>query len=99
MSESAGRLTSLLQALAAAVDSDAGAWLFLDDGEGRLRLAAQAVMPRRRFAMFRLPKLLRRGGSSERSGTVELILVPDVHGGVLALERSRSEGFSSEDRA
>ena len=94
--ETAARLERLLQELSSAVDADSGAGLYLDDGDGRLELVAQSRGPLRR--VFRLPRLLPRSGA-ERTASVELISVPDLRGGLIVLERTRSEPFSSDDRA
>ena len=54
--ETSARLERLLEELSAAVDADAGAGLYLDDGDGRLELVAQSSGPSRRT--FRLPRIV-----------------------------------------
>jgi diguanylate cyclase (GGDEF)-like protein len=91
------RLERLLAELAAAVDADRGAALFLDAGEGAMELVAESG-PRQR-GRARLPTLLRRPDQRQPEATVELIVLPDVRSGVVVLERGRAEPFTAEDRA
>ena len=90
------RLERLLEELSSAIDADAGAGLYLDDGDGRLEQVAQSSGSSRRA--FRLPRIVLRPGS-DRAGSVEFISIPDVRGGFIVLERGRAEPFSSDDRA
>ena len=86
--ETSARLARLLDELSGAVDADAGAGLYLDDGDGRLEQVAQSGGPSRR--PFRLPRIVLRP-ASDRAGSVEFISIPDVRGGFIVLERARAE--------
>lgn len=100
---------SALKHLAVAVDADRGVHLFLDRGDGVLELVASV----REGHALQVdaptagpdgddPGLLRRilppslGGSA---GSVARLALPEERGGLLVLERKRSEPFNDEDLA
>jgi diguanylate cyclase (GGDEF)-like protein len=94
MNTSPDRLQHLLHDLASAVGADAGAGLYLDDGEGTLELVAQTsvVTPSRPGRWWCRKPVVDRGRTL-------LVAVPDVRGGLLILERGSHDEFSSDDRA
>jgi diguanylate cyclase (GGDEF)-like protein len=94
MTKSAEQLESLLQDLVRAVAADAGAGLYLDDGEGMLQLVAQTKARGQLVqGRWRRPKPV-----ADRGRTL-LVAVPDVRGGVLVLEREGRDEFTSDDQA
>jgi diguanylate cyclase (GGDEF)-like protein len=97
-----------LRHLAAAIDADHGAHLYLDRGDGIMRLAASVkegrivpsdhkgeirVSPEQGILRRAFPSLAHPPGASLR------MALPDSHGGLLVLERRRREPFSEEDVA
>jgi diguanylate cyclase (GGDEF)-like protein len=75
------------------VAADAGAALYLDDGDGALTLVA-STQPTAQSS--RWMRLLRREGGE---GPTLIVPVPDAAGGMLVLERSGRNDFTREDRA
>ncbi len=93
-------LLELLSELARDVGADAGASLYLDDGDGVLELVASTLGPSRPSRTRDLLGRLRRGRADVQASASTLVLsVPDRHGGVLVLERSSDQEFSHHDRA
>ncbi|CAN5614413.1 hypothetical protein BH23CHL7_BH23CHL7_07780 [soil metagenome] len=87
------RLTKVLAELARAVAADGGAALYLDDGDGALRLAASSTASSSRKGWHE--RLLRRRGE----GRVLMVPVHDGSNGMIVLERSGSADFTRDDRA
>jgi diguanylate cyclase (GGDEF)-like protein len=83
----------VLQELATAVGADAGASLYLDDGDGELVLAASidVAAPRRP----RWPRI----GRKQLAGRTLVMPLPDESGGMVVLERSTTAAFTRDDRA
>jgi diguanylate cyclase (GGDEF)-like protein len=94
IASAADRLERLLGELASAVAADAGAALYLDDGDGTLQLVAQTKNGNRSL----LGRFRRRTPDDDRGSTL-LVAVPDVRGGLLALERRSRDEFTMDDRA
>ena len=97
-----------LRHLAAAVDADHGARLYLDRGDGILRLVASVtegrIDPTDHRGEVREAAdqgLLRRAlhGIGPVPGASIRLALPDAQGGLLILERRRREPFSEEDVA
>jgi diguanylate cyclase (GGDEF)-like protein len=97
-----------LRHLAAAVDADHGARLYLDRGDGILRLVASVregrVLPTDHRGEVRADPaqgILRRAfpGLVPAPGATIRLTLPDAHGGLLVLERRRREPFSEHDVA
>jgi diguanylate cyclase (GGDEF)-like protein len=97
-----------LRHLASAVEADHGARLYLDRGDGVLRLIAAVregrVVPTDHRGEVRPgPEqgLLRRAfpGLASSAGATLRLALPDAKGGMLVLERRRREPFSEEDIA
>ncbi len=103
--------TTALQRLALAVEADQGAYLYFDRGDGVLELIASVWQgeplspPMRPDPSPSAPdRGLRRFLSSRRkdvsvAGAVARLALPDERGGLLVLERKRSEPFNDEDIA
>jgi diguanylate cyclase (GGDEF)-like protein len=92
-----------LTQLAASVDADRSARLYLDRGDGVLELVASvphgAESPEGEAGPWlRLRRWLSSAARSGRGGTSHVIL-PDERGGLLILERWRAEPFSEDDLA
>jgi GAF domain-containing protein len=100
-----------LAQLAAAIDADRSAELYLDRGDGVLELVAAVPAghapaggtgasgsPTRDAHASRLAAWLRRASGAFRGTTAHLIL-PDERRGLLVLARRRSEPFSEDDLA
>lgn len=109
MASSSGSAATALKHLAVSIDADRGAHLFLDRGDGALELVASVREGRAIHVDADAagpgsvdPGLLRRllpaslGGSA---GAVARLALPEERGGLLVLERKRSEPFSDEDLA
>jgi len=90
-------LQALLAQLARDAGADAGASLYLDDGDGVLELIA-STHAAGQHATSDLLRRLRRS-RNESKGASLLLSVPDTHGGILILERASGDEFSHEDRA
>lgn len=108
MSEATERVESLLDAICGGTGADAGAQLYLDDGEGALQLVAAVAGSERVQAVrdSRFPGIKRTNGKSGRgtpasAGALRTLMmtVPDADGGLLVLQRTGSEDFSFGDRA
>lgn len=111
----APRTQAALARLVQAVDADRGARLYLDRGDGVLELAASidGLDVKAAGNGVHDPSRGQRAGSDERgrlrrwlspsqprlSGTVTHLHLPDERGGLLVLERQRSEPFSEDDLA
>lgn len=104
----AGEAASVLRHLATAVDADRGAHYYANRGDGVLELvasigaeeAARAELeadadrrPRAGWLRTVLP------GRGSEDGAVARLMVPNDQGGLLVLERARSEPFSDADLA
>ena len=94
MKKSPDQLERLLQDLVSAVAADAGAGLYLDDGDGTLHLVAQTKARTHSF----LGRWRKRTPVDDLGRTL-LVSVPDVRGGVLVLERENHDEFTTDDRA
>jgi len=103
--------TASLRRLAMAVEADRGAYLYFDRGDGVLELMAsicdgEPVSPPTRPAepVSGSSRGLRRflttaRGGARPAGAVAHLALPDERGGLLVLERQRSEPFNDEDLA
>ncbi len=91
MKKSADQLERLLQDLASAVAADAGAGLYLDDGDGTLQLVSQTKARSHSFL-----GRWRKGAPVDDLGRTLLVSVPDVRGGVLVLERGNRDEFTPQ---
>ena len=103
--------TASLRRLAMAVEADRGAYLYFDRGDGVLELMAsicdgEPVSPPTRPAepvsgsSRRLRRFLTTArGGARPAGAVAHLALPDERGGLLVLERQRSEPFNDEDLA
>jgi diguanylate cyclase (GGDEF)-like protein len=101
--------STALRHLALAIDADRGAHLFLDRGDGVLELIAsvregEVVSPESADTgpAADEPGRLRRwlpSSLSGHDGAVARLALPEQRGGLLVLERKRSEPFSDDDLA
>ena len=101
MTERRDRFERLLGELESAVGADAGAALYLDDGQGVLELVATGQAAR--AGRGHLGRLLHRGsvqdGGTGKPGRTLHVVVPDVREALLVLQRRGTREFSTEDRA
>ncbi len=98
-------MQAIVSELRAAVDADAGVAVYLDDGEGALRLAFADGPAGERFEsrITRRAHLVGRSFvpaiTEEPPGAALLVAVPDVGGGFVYMARHRPRQFTREERA
>jgi diguanylate cyclase (GGDEF)-like protein len=99
MTDRRERITRVLGELAQAAAADAGARLYVEDGEGTLQLVASDAIEQSASRLGRLVGRPVRADERGEQGRTLLVRVPDEHGSVIVLARRSEEDFTAEDRA